>query len=288
VGEPPPASAKVCVTATGGHRNAMTLAVTGLHQRAKADLVRRQLAPVLARASQADVTLVPAGPCRSDLRITVRDGDPRRVGRAFSSAVVELALASYPGLYPTHPPGDAVPYGVCWPTQVPAAALTQSVVLAGDTVAEVPALSPAASSPDAARLPPAGTGDPAAGEAAASAPRGPTRRVALGELAGARSGDKGGDANVGIWVRRPDAYGWLLSTIIPDWVRAAVPDAAGHPIVVHRFPNLLAVNVVVHGLLGRGVAENVRDDAQAKALGEWLRAQPVDVPAGLLPGAAAP
>jgi hypothetical protein len=55
---------------------------------------------------------------------------------------------------------------------------------------------------------------------------------------------------------------------------------------VHRYelPNLRAINFVVAGLLGEGVAASTRLDPQAKSLGEWLRARVVDIPADLLPG----
>jgi len=103
----------------------------------------------------------------------------------------------------------------------------------------------------------------------------------LGELVYARSGDKGGDANIGLWVPagRPDAaLDWLIGLVTPDWVRAMLPETEGLEIDVVALPNLRGVNIVVHGLLGAGVAEGVRFDPQAKALGEWLRSRHVDLP----------
>ena len=100
-------------------------------------------------------------------------------------------------------------------------------------------------------------------------------RVALGTLVHARSGDKGGDANIGLWIgqgeKRDQRIGWLLATVTPDWVRSLLP-----------VPNLGGVNVLVHGLLGEGVAASTRFDPQAKAVGEWLRSRLVDVPEDLL------
>ncbi|HYN76070.1 MAG TPA: exopolyphosphatase, partial [Candidatus Limnocylindria bacterium] len=115
------------------------------------------------------------------------------------------------------------------------------------------------------------------------------RRVALGIVLGARSGDKGGDANVGLWVpewvaapRRERTYTWLAGWLTPDRVRELLPDAVGLDVDVHAFPQLAAVNVVLHGFLGRGVAANTLLDPQAKGLGERLRARLVDVPVDLL------
>ena len=47
-------------------------------------------------------------------------------------------------------------------------------------------------------------------------------------------------------------------------------------------PNLNAVNIVIHGILGRGVSDSTRLDPQAKGLAEQLRARFVDVPEALL------
>ncbi len=112
-------------------------------------------------------------------------------------------------------------------------------------------------------------------------------RVVLGELVQARSGDKGGDANLGLWVSARDPladerYAWLASVVTPEWVRALLPEADGLVVQVHRLPNLRAVNVVIEGLLGLGVAAGSRFDPQAKGLGEWARSRFVDVPEALL------
>jgi hypothetical protein len=136
-----------------------------------------------------------------------------------------------------------------------------------------------------------------------------TMRLPLGTFVGARSGDKGGDANVGAWIVDPveaaavalahgheasidvpagagalaDArYSWLLTVLTEDGVRILLPEARDLAIEVHPLPNLRAVNIVIHGLLGRGVAETTRVDPQAKGLGEHLRARLVDIPLALL------
>ena len=142
-------------------------------------------------------------------------------------------------------------------------------------VADVPGF-PASTGP-AATVPattvPAGTG-PAAG--------GPTRRAPLGLIAGARSGDKGGNANLGVWARDPAAFAWLDGYLTAGRLTELVPGTAGLRIERYRLPNLLALNFVVVGLLGRGVAASTRLDPQAKALGEELRAALADIPEALL------
>lgn len=108
-------------------------------------------------------------------------------------------------------------------------------------------------------------------------------KAVLGTFVHARSGDKGGDANLGLWVahtadRREQRVTWLLETVTADWVRELVPEAAALDIDVHPLPNLGAVNVVIHRLLGDGVAGSTRFDPQAKGLGEWARSRVVEMP----------
>ncbi|WP_425264424.1 AtuA-related protein, partial [Streptomyces atriruber] len=110
----------------------------------------------------------------------------------------------------------------------------------------------------------------------------PTRRAPLGLVAGARSGDKGGDANVGVWVRSDDAWRWLAHELTVERLRELLPEAADLRVSRHDLPNLRALNFVVEGLLGEGVAAQARFDPQAKGLGEWLRARHLDIPEVLL------
>ena len=111
-------------------------------------------------------------------------------------------------------------------------------------------------------------------------------REPLGTFVHARSGDKGGNANIGLWVRqgekREARVAWLLDLVTPERVKELLPEAADLEVEVHRLPNLGGVNVVVHGLLGEGVASSTRFDPQAKALGEWLRSRLVETPEELL------
>ena len=303
-GESAPERLKVAANYLGGFRNSMTLVITGLDARDKADLALRAVAGIdldsamaagvspasLAQrsalpVSELEVEWIPStaedprttGEAQSHLRLTVRDPDPKAVGKPFTTAVVESALASYPGMFPTAPPGEGTPYGVYWPTTVEREHVAARVRVDGADIPLRPFLraetATLVSSPEMALT------DVRSGE---------TVDVPLGTLAGARSGDKGGDANIGLWipaaVPHPDeAYAWLLGFLDEDRVRSLLPEAAYLAIDVHRLPNLRAVNIVIHGLLGRGVSQNARSDPQAKGLGEHLRARVVAIPAHLLP-----
>lgn len=279
-GEPPPPTLKVSLNAIGGFRNSMTFVLTGLDIEAKAGLVRRQMESALtvkpaelqwtlARTDHADADTEEAASAL--LHCVVRDPDPANVGRQFSSAAVELALASYPGFHVTAPPGEGQVYGVFTPGYVDAALVPHVAVHADGTRTKISCakdtleLTPAEPAPLPEPLPPA-----------------PTRRVPLGRIAGARSGDKGGSANVGVWVRTDDQWRWLANTVTVDLLKQLLPEAAEFDVTRHVLPNLRALNFVVDGILGQGVAYQARFDPQAKGLGEWLRSRHVDIPERLL------
>jgi Acyclic terpene utilisation family protein AtuA len=284
-GEPAPARLKVAVNYLGGFRNSMSFVLTGLDVEAKAAMVEAALFERLGgreRFQAAESRLVgrpvpdPASneEAVAELRVTVKDPDPAKVGRAFSNAAIELALASYPGCYTTTPPGDATPYGVYWPALVAADVVEQVVVL--DDGGRLPVKPPTGRSPGPPPTPPSPP------SRAATPPGGPTVRAPLGRAFGARSGDKGGNANVGVWARGPQGYAFLASFLTVERFRELLAEARGLEVRRHELPNLLAVNFVVVGLLGEGVSSSTRIDPQAKGLGEWLRARVVDLPAALI------
>ncbi|HVD14658.1 MAG TPA: acyclic terpene utilization AtuA family protein [Actinomycetota bacterium] len=293
-GEPPPPTTKVAVILPGGWRNTVGFLLTGLDAEAKAALVEQALWPRLGGResfARSDVRLLPGGrpdppspeEALSELRVTVMDPDPAKVGRRFSAACVELALASYPGFTLTAPPGRETAYASYWPTLVPNQAVPHRVVHHDGTTSAVgPAPVTAAVDLDDPAPPVlAPATDLAGGPAPTPPPGGPAARAPLGRVAGARSGDKGGNANLGVWARSPDGYAWLDGFLTVERLRALLPETAGLEVRRYAFGNLLALNFVIVGLLGEGVASSTRPDPQAKGLGEHLRARLVELPASL-------
>ncbi len=297
-GEPPTPELKVAINTIGGFRNRATFVLTGLDIEAKADLVRRQLGARidldaldrvdwrLVRSDHADAAT--NAEATATLTLTVQHHDAAPIGRkGFADACVEIGLASYPGFTLTAPPADAEPFGRYWPTLVSADEVTELVVTGDGTRTEVAPTGTRHGVPLEGRDPvpvavPGWPPDPLPPPAVTPEP--PTTLAPLGTLAGARSGDKGGDANVGLWVRDPSRYGWLLHVAgTPDAIRRLLPEAADLAIEVHHLPNLRAVNIVVHGLLDEGVASATRPDPQAKGLGEYLRSRHVPIPTSWLP-----
>ncbi|WP_158893606.1 acyclic terpene utilization AtuA family protein [Amycolatopsis anabasis] len=280
-GEAPPPTLKVCLNTVGGFRNETTFVLTGLDIEAKAALVREQLETALKAKPPAEVRWTLARTDHQDadteqrasalLHCAVKDADPKVAGRAFSGAAIELALASYPGFHVTAPPSDASPYGVYTASFVDASEVPHVAVRPdGERVDIAPAVETRELSD---------VDDPALPE---PLPAGPARKVALGAVFGARSGDKGGSANVGVWARSDEAWRWLAHALTVEELKRLLPETAELPVHRYLLPNLRAVNFVVDGLLGEGVASQARFDPQAKALGEWLRGRHIEIPEVLL------
>jgi hypothetical protein len=285
-GTPPPATLKVAVNSLGGYRNSTEFVLTGLDIDAKAAWLRDQLDAELPigpdytwstyRVPAPDSPTEEGAACI--LRLSARAADADAVGRALTAPAIELALASYPGFHVTAPPGRPSPFGIYKAAYVRRDRAPETVHLPDGSTYEVPA--PLAYA-EASR---ASAERSRASDKVTSRPTGATSRRALGELVYARSGDKGGDANLGLWVpqgKSDAAVEWLLETVTPEWVRTLLPEAEDLAIDITPLPHLRGVNIVIHDLLGEGVAASTRFDPQAKGLGEWARSRFVDIPVEL-------
>jgi hypothetical protein len=280
-GEPPPPTVKVCLNTLGGYRNEANFVLVGLDIEEKARLVREQLEAAMGRRPPKEVQWTLVRTDREDaateeqaaafLRVVVKDPDPKVVGRAFSGAAVELALGSYPGFTMTAPPSEGAPYGVYTPAYVDAAKVEHLFVGPDGTTFGVP---PPDETQALAPVPQPELPQPLA--------PGPTRRAPLGRIVAARSGDKGGTANIGVWARTDEAWRWLAHALTPEKLRELLPETAALPIERHVFPKLRGLNFVIDGILGEGVSSSTRFDPQGKGLGEWLRSRHMDIPESLL------
>ncbi len=280
-GSPPPPTTKVTINNFGGFRNDMTIVLTGLDIERKAEIVQEVLWDSLGGRDKFGavheqlIRSDKANPATNEeasayLKITVMDMDKEKVGRAFSSKVVELALANIPGFNLTAPPSEATPFIKHWPALVSQKHLTQIISMVNEQGAGF-MVQGAASISSATGESIETVAEPV--EASSLS----THRSALlppsGEKFGTRSGDKGGNANVGVWAQTDEGYAWLVDWLTAVRLAELLPDIGQFPIERYELPNLRAVNFVVKGLLGDGVAAAVRPDAQAKTLGEYLRAK---------------
>ncbi len=280
-GEPPPETLKVSAAYGGGFRNSVMIGLTGRAIVAKAALVERQFWAACPwnpeDYEEARSTLIGAG--RDDpasnpeavsyLEIAVRDPSEEKTGRSWSNTSVQIALGSIPGMFGVGPPGPARPFAVYWPTTVPRRFVTQQVRVGGETV----------------EVGPTDPGEPWSAEVPvpniAEVPAGPTARVAFGTVFGTRSGDKGGNANLGVFARSAQGYAWLSSYLTAKRLGELLPDVGCFPVERYELPLLWALNFVITGLLGDGVGSTLRVDPQAKGLGEYLGARMVEIPAVL-------
>ena len=284
-GEPPPPTLKVCINRAGGFRNSISVCLTGLDIDEKAKLIEQAFWEACPY-QPSDYQSVATRFVRTDepdpetneqavamLRITVKDPDEKKTGRAFANAMTELALATIPGFFGVGGgPAGGSPFGVYEPACIPAEDVDQEVVLLGGEATIVSSVIPRAEV----------TVTPAPGPDA-KAPGGATKRVPLGLVFGSRSGDKGGNANLGVFARSDEAWAWLDEFLTEERLRELLPEVADLAVDRHPLPGIRSVNFVIHGLLEEGVAASTRQDPQAKSLGEWLRARVVDMPEALLP-----
>ncbi len=301
-GSAPPDTLKVSLNRAGGFRNSFSVALTGLDVEHKAELARRtfwDLCPVepqdfdfvedvVVDTSHVDPTSQEAA--TAIWRVAVKDSDERKVGRAFSDAMVQTALSSIPGMYGLGGgPSAAKPFAVFSPALVPRDLVPQYLQFVSgpdadaarrqvvDAVELVTAISSADSGEDARRQ----SREPTLGASSAGGAQ-TTLEAPLGTVFGTRSGDKGGDANLGIFARSEAGWKWLDSELTVEEVRRLLPETDELHIDRYRLPNLWSLNFVVRGLLQEGVAASTRQDPQAKALGEWLRARVVQLPSAVL------
>ncbi len=280
-GEPPTDTAKVCLNILGGYRNSKTIILTGLDIEKKAKILedtlftslggREQFAQTNVRLIRSDKEDPPSNEeAFAYLRFSVIDPDAKKVAK-LSTKIVELALANIPGFTGTELPSKGTPIISHWPTLIGAKQIHQRVVLddqewiiesvPGEPLSARPEVNPKSLSPIS---------------------QGKTLKLPLGRVFAARSGDKGGNANLGVWAKTPEAFAFLSHFLTVERLKEILKDMSSYEIERYELPNLLAVNFYIKGVLGEGVAASVRLDPQAKTLGEYLRAKVVEMPESII------
>lgn len=283
-GSPPPPTTKVAVFAPIGWQTVQMVFVTAPDVEPKVELLRRQL---LAAADpgieQLDVTRlgqVPVDPANQwEATVPVRvmaTARSREALAGFAGLLHSLYLSSFPGFFHDGgsmritAPHPRVDY---WPALLDTALVEHRVTLPDGAVRDV-------------RQPPVGGAvvQPVHPEPAPLAPTGDEVRRPLGDLVHARSGDKGGNSNLGLWVGDDAAWPWLQAAMSTDALRRLLPELKELDVVRHELAHLRAVHFVLRGLLGTGGSSNLRVDQVGKAVGEYVRARHVPIPAALLRG----
>ncbi|WP_245669504.1 acyclic terpene utilization AtuA family protein [Nocardia speluncae] len=285
VGAPPPPTTKVALTGVGGWENSMLIGVTGMDFEAKRQVLEQGVRAALADIAGISTVRVELLGCEAQaptsqneatgfLRVVAQGPDESAVGRAFSSVIVELALASFPGIYLTAPPGRATRLGAYRSVLVDQAVPAHRVIDEDGSIVEI--------EPPAVTRTYVEEFDPAAEPATDDAGDGNLVEIRLGALVHTRSGDKGGDANVGVWAHDARVWAWLQNWLTVPRLRRLLPEADDLLIDRVELPNLRAINFVIRGLLGGGAISALRLDSQAKGLGEYLRSCRVEAPKALV------
>ncbi|TCP53597.1 uncharacterized protein DUF1446 [Tamaricihabitans halophyticus] len=286
-GTAPPETTKVALFAPIGYHVVHTVYVTAPNVPEKIELLRTQLTSMLPDGVD-ELSVTGLGTAAADpaaqweatvpVRIMAVAREREPLARLhLASKAGSLYLSSIPGFYTdvatsaSTQPRPRIEY---WPALLPLTEVPHRVGLPdGDTVdIAAPPTAEVLSQPHH----PEPTEEPRS--------TGPVHRLPLGTLAHARSGDKGGNSNVGVWVSDPQAWPWLRELLSTAELRRLLPECKDLTIERHEFPRLRAVHFVLRGLLGQGGSSNNRVDQIGKAIGEYLRAKHVLIPEELLSG----
>jgi hypothetical protein len=281
-GSSPTKTHKVCINTFGGYKTTIEILLTGLDIDAKAKLFSDALFELLDGRDTFDsvteqlirsenIDPLSNEQAYASLRVTVKSTDQAKVGRMFTAKLVELSLANIPGF--TSRPGGAngSPFMVHWPALVDGKHIVERVYMGGKVTDVIPTsqlqLEDMYYQQQPVTIEPPPTGD--------------TQRIPFGRLFGTRSGDKGGNANLGVWAKTDPAYSYLFDFLTVQKLKELLPDTAQFDIERFDMANINALNFYIKDILGEGVAASTRVDGQAKSLGEYLRAKLIDVPVAL-------
>ena len=282
-GSSPTQSHKVCINLAGGYRNGMEFILTGLDIEEKAKIITDALFNSVGGKDQFDeVSILLDRTDKEDpnsneeamasLRVFVKSKNADLVGRMFSAKMIELALANYPGFFTGGGVRSGGPVLVYWPALIDSKHIKETVHIDGKKIEVLPTnqlgLKEIYYQKQPIDVPPAPSDAPI--------------RKPLGKLFGARSGDKGGCANIGVWAKTENAFSFLNEYLTVETLKKLMPDVAEFDIDRYELPNILSLNFYIHGILQDGVSSNTRKDGQAKSLGEYLRSKYIEIPKSLI------
>jgi len=283
-GSSPPPTHKVCINTIGNYRNGIEVLLTGLDIEKKAELYTEQIFHNLGGKEQFDEVEIQL--IRSDqenpesnevahaaLRITVTSSDASKVDRLFSAKITELSLATIPGNTGRgNSMGGGEPTIVYWPALIDSKHVMERLHIGGTITEILPTQRLGLDEIYYQEVPVTLDKAPAGNEAS----------IPFGRLFGARSGDKGGCANCGVWARTDASYSFLHEYLTVDQLKKLLPDLAQYDIERYEIANLKALNFYIHDILKDGVSSNNRIDGQAKTLCEYLRAKTIQAPQVLI------
>ncbi|PFH62931.1 hypothetical protein XA68_10984 [Ophiocordyceps unilateralis] len=292
-GFPPPPTTKLGIFYRGGYRLEILLNATGYATDHKWDTEEAQIRNKLHEWGTLEkidilefqrVGMPMENPdsqlsSTTYMRIFAQALKPQIVG-SVTQALVFTFMAHFAGMngYLEHLKAAPTPFMGFYPALIPQSEIEEAVTLLN-----------AGSSGDALRIevgPPKVTQEPASRENYETTNPlsldafGPMTMRPLGDVVLARSGDKGGNVNLGLFVHTSEQYDWLRSFMTRDKLKALMRKDWRDWYYIERveMPYIRAVHYVVYGSLGRGVTSSQRLDCLGKGFAEFIRAIWVPIP----------
>ncbi|KAE8423742.1 hypothetical protein BDV36DRAFT_303149 [Aspergillus pseudocaelatus] len=287
-GSPPPPTTKLAVFYPGGYEAELLLNATGYATTQKWDLLEKQIRHFLPEGTANDLeTLefqrvgVPDPNPSSQLKSTtyIRIFIAARTAQTVSTvakALGQISLKHFSGFHASSDMRTAFPrpFIAYYPAIINQSDINEQVnILDGQsntTSFGIPR--PIQYEP----LQPRESYDPVS----PTVYNGPTKEIRLGDIALARSGDKGANLNFGIFVSNPTYWEWLRSFMTISRMRHLLGDDWDDSFSIERveFPHINAVHFVIYGILGRGVSSSSRLDGYGKGFADYIRDKVVSVP----------
>ncbi|KAI8668577.1 hypothetical protein NCS57_00669200 [Fusarium keratoplasticum] len=293
-GLPPPPSTKVAIFYKGGYESQLLLNTAGYDWEAKCDLLEKQVRLQLGdKANDLDILQfqrvgVPADNPRTQnsstmyIRIIAHSKDSKSL-MLIPKAISDISLKHFHGFHCSLDMRTAFPkpFLAYYPALWDQSAIRERVTFINNAV------SSSIHRPVDAGIPPifGPLSSRDSYDTASPVPlTGPKRKIKLGDVALARSGDKGGNLNVGIFVRTQRQWDWLRTYLSREQMWSLLGDDANDSYTIERveFGHIFAVHFVIYGILGRGVSSSTRLDAFGKGFADYLRDKIVEVPEELV------
>ncbi|KAK6214671.1 hypothetical protein LQW54_004179 [Pestalotiopsis sp. IQ-011] len=286
VGSPPPPTTKAIVVAIGGYQAEATFYMNGLDLDAKERFMRQQIEHAFKPFKLTELSIErygsgAANPSNQALgtvsvRVLVKGKQKEDIAEdVFRKHVYALRMQLYAGYHMSLEFRTMTPrmFMELFPSTVSYEKLPHRVIM-GDRIVEIKHHGITCPLPE--KRPSYETPDPIDLESF-----GFTVRVPLGAIAHARSGDKGDNCNIGIYVRSADEYKWLQSYMTVRRFKALLGEDYKETITVERceFPRIWAVHFRLLDFLGGGAASSTRIDMLGKGVAEYVRSKFVDIPA---------
>jgi len=282
-GSSPPDKHKVCINLAGGFRNGMEIILTGLDIEDKAKVFtdalfnsvggRKQFDDVSIQLHRTDKENPNSNEeAMASLLVSVKSKDQNLVGRLFSAKIIELALANIPGFFAQGGVKSSGPVIIYWPALVDSKHIKEKVHVDGEEIEVIPTsqleLEEIYYQKEPIKIKKIKKED--------------EKEIYFGEIYGTRSGDKGGCANLGVWAKNANSFAFLHDFLTVKKLKELLPDLNQYKIERFELANINSLNFYIHDILQDGVSSNDKKDAQAKSLGEYLRAKKVKVPQSII------